>query len=170
MDSTSSIPDLNDRRYEYYPLDAGREVTLLPDEYELVLNPLSGLTLLIDWERRHVKAECCFDDLELPLIKQLLDDWPSYTPYEKLFPLVFSDTLVQQMRACLLEAQERNHQAMLTLTLEPLRTILKRCQERLGLFHLQIDAVYQHGYRLMRATSIKQHSEQEGDHRNALSL
>jgi hypothetical protein len=163
MGSTHSIADFNHQRYHAYPLDAGREVSLLPHGHSIVLNTLSGLMLLIDWEHRQVKAECCFDDLELPLIWQLFDDWPSYTPYEKCFPLLFSEPIAQQMRACLLEAQERNHQAMLTCILGPLRTVLHRCQDRLGLFDLCIASVFQHGYRLIRASSSTQPDAQEGD-------
>jgi hypothetical protein len=162
MGRTTSIANLDNQRYTYYPLDAGRDAMLLPDEHEVVVNTLSGLTLLIDWENRRVKAECHFDDLELPLIRLLLDDWPSYTPYEKLFPLLFSDPVVQQMRSCLLDALERNNKAMLTEILGPLRTVLHRCQDRLSLLDLRIAALYQHGYRLMRASSSRQQSEQEG--------
>jgi hypothetical protein len=162
MGRTNSIANLDNQRYHYYPLDAGRDITLLPDEHEVVVNTLSGLTLLIDWERRRVKAECQFDDLELPLIRLLLDDWPSYTPYEKLFPLLFSETVAQQMRACLVDAVERNDKAMLNEILGPLRTVLHRCQDRLGLLDLRIAALYQHGYRLVRASSLGQPHEQEG--------
>lgn len=170
MGSTNSIATLDNQRYAYYPLDAGRDVTLLPDEHEIVLNTLSGLTLLIDWENRRVKAECRFDDMELPLIRQLLDDWPSYTPYEKLFPLLFSDPIAQQMRTCLLEAVDRNDKAMLTSIVGPLRTVLLRSQDRLGLFDLRIAALYQHGYRLIRASSTVQPDEQEGDQQDELPL
>jgi hypothetical protein len=162
MGSTTSIPTLDHQRYHYYLLDAGQGVTLLPEQHAIVLNTLSGLTVLIDWERHKVKAECHFDDLELPLIRLLLDDWPSYTPYEKCFPLLFSDTVAQQMRSCLLDAQERNDKAMLNEILGPLRTVLLRCQDRLGLFDLRIAALYQQGYRLVRASSLGQLHEQEG--------
>lgn len=170
MGSTNSITTLINQRYDYYPLDAGREVTLLPHEHEIVVNTLSGLTLLIDWENRRVKAECRFDDMEVPLIRHLLNDWPSYTPYEKLFPLLFSDIVAQQMRACLLEAVDRNDKAMLTSIVGPLRTVLLRCQDRLSLFDLRIAALYQHGYRLIRASSTMQPDEQEGGQQDDLPL
>ncbi|SRR5581483_1041689 len=160
MDSTRIIADPDDKRYEYYPLENDYE-HLLPDEHELVLNTDSGYLVLIDWDQRRLRAEYQITDLEFLVIKQLLDDWPIVTPYEKLLPLIFSERLTEQIRQCLQEAQQTGSTRMYALALDPLRTILKGCQKLLEAFHIKISAVYQRGYRLIEAK--EQDERQEGD-------
>ncbi len=159
MGSTRIIADL-EGYYEYYPLDTEHE-RLLPHEHEIVLNTVSGQCTLVDWEHRRFQGECHFVDPELALIKQLLDDWPKMTPYETFVRLLFSDQLASLILQCLREAQESGNHVMIAVALEPLRAILKHCHGSLRLFHLQITAVYQQGYRLIQAKP--QDDQQESD-------
>jgi hypothetical protein len=159
MGSRHSIADREHAWYEYYPLDAGQGVSVLPDEHEVVLNTVSGRLTLVDWERRIFRAECLFEDTELPLIKRLLDDWPAYTPYLRLLTLISeepADLIEDRLEA----AQESGNREALDRLLEPLRARLKGCQDRLALCGLKIAAVYQHGYRLIRrAVTMPQGAE-----------
>jgi hypothetical protein len=156
MGSNDSIIEVYDERYQYYPLDASREGTLLADEHEIVLNTVSGQTTLVDWEHRRIKAECRFDEQELPLIRTLLNDWPSYTPYERLLPLLVTEELAEQLIHCIEEAREREDKIMFDVALQPLRSVLQRCQDRLALFGIQIAAIYRHGYRLIKLSELQQ--------------
>jgi hypothetical protein len=163
MGSNDSIVEVYDQRYQYYPLDAGREVRLLAYEHEIVLNTVSGQTTLVDWKSYHFKAESRFDEQELPLIRTLLNDWPSYTPYEKLMPLLVTEELAEQLIHCIEEARERKDRTMFDVALQPLRSVLQRCQDRLALFGIQIAAVYPHGYRFIQMKELQQLA-QEGPH------
>ncbi len=145
MDSTDSIRNLDGEQYEYYPLDTATGYALLPDEHELVVNKRSGKVTLVNWERRRFLAESSFTDQELPLVRTLLSDWPSYVPYEKILVLV-SDELQQ---AILQRLEEARQMKTLETVLEPVRSILKECQERVNLFGINIAAVYEHGYLLI---------------------
>jgi hypothetical protein len=149
MGSKRSIHNREHNWYEYYPLDAGRGVSLLPTDQELVLNTISGRLTLVDWERRTFRAECLFDDDELPLIKTLLGDWPTYTSYLRLLVLISEEPAIQ-INERLEAARASGRREPLDALLHPLRARLKGCQDRLSLFGLKIAAVYQQGYLLIR--------------------
>lgn len=141
-------------RHEYYTLDIGSEPPhrLLEEEHELVVNTVTGHVTLVDWKEQHFKAQCSFTGLELPLIRQLCEDWPEITPYEEFISHLFSSSLAAQMYACLRTARERGDRAVFAITLEPVRVMLSQCQERLRTLGLQIINVPERGYHLIALT------------------
>ncbi|QBD82458.1 hypothetical protein EPA93_43375 [Ktedonosporobacter rubrisoli] len=145
--------------YEYYPLETG-ETALLPQETELVINTRSGHALLIDWERRVVGAEMYFAPFELPLIQILLHAWPSYVEYSKCIRTLIPDPrLAEQFVQCIGAALETQNKLVLNVALEPLRTVLYGCNERLNVIGLEIAAVYESGYLL-----TKRHERDNQEH------
>src|SRR5690348_8607071 len=85
-------------RYEYYTLDTGSQPPnrLLAEEHQLVVNLMTGHVTLVDWKEQLFQAQCSFSGLELPLIRQLYEDWPEITPYEDCIAHLFSSILAAQ--------------------------------------------------------------------------
>ena len=156
MGSTESIFHERSGPYEYYPLDV-REIALLPDEHEIVVNPKNGLALLIDWDLREVRADCQFEPQACKVIMKLLNDWPRYVPYEKLLPLIESEPYA--------EIAERIEAARLTDTLEPviapLVAILDQSKAALAHLGLAIYPMLEHGYLLISCNDTSQWNGQD---------
>lgn len=139
MSNTNTIRTMDDERYEYCPLDTSVGHALLPPEHELVMNKVSGKVTLVDWERRRFVSDSSFTDEELPLILTLLNDWPSYVPYEKMLILT-SDETPEQIAQRVEEAHTTN---TLATILTPVRSLLTACNEHMHLFSIDIAAFYE---------------------------
>jgi hypothetical protein len=156
MDSANSIPrfdhvpDQFEHPYEYYRLDTGT-IRLVPKKCEVVLNTTSGLALLLNWAERRVLAETEVNGMALPVLKKLLDDWPSYVEYDKLLSALFAqnETLVTQFLTCIEQARENQDDTLLAVALQPLRDVLIDCKMDVRLLGIDITAVVGYGYRLV---------------------
>jgi hypothetical protein len=158
MDSANSIPrfdhvpDQFEHPYEYYRLNTGRSINqLVPPQCEVVLNINSGLALLINWEEKRVLAETEVNGQALPVLKKLLDDWPSYVEYDPLISILFAqdETLVTKFMTCIEHARESKDSTLLDVALQPLRDVLMDCKTEMRLLGIDITAVVGYGYRLV---------------------
>ncbi|HLI87673.1 MAG TPA: hypothetical protein VKV37_03215 [Ktedonobacteraceae bacterium] len=156
MGSRNSIPHRDSGPYEYYPLDV-REIALIPDEHEIVVNPKNGLALLVDWDLREVRADSQFEPEACKVIMKLLNDWPAFVPYEKLLPLISHEAPAQ--------IAERIEAARFADTLEqviaPLVTILDQCKPTLARLGLAIYPMLEHGYLLISCNDTSQWNGQD---------
>ena len=132
--------------YDYFPLDVREDIRLLPDEHELVINRMTGQFMLVNWERRRLLVEAIFTEQVCRVMQTLLEGWPSYVPYERVLQVMHPQELphhiVQEIETA------RREEAMDTV-LEPVRTLLEACQERMNRFGIKLVAVYEHGYLLI---------------------
>jgi hypothetical protein len=156
MGSTESIPHRGSGPYEYYPLDV-REIALIPDEHEIVINPNNGLALLVDWDLREVRADSRFEPEACKVIMKLLNDWPAFVPYEKLLPLISNEEPAQ--------IAERIEAARFADTVEqviaPLAAILDKSKPALAHLGLAIYPMLEHGYLLISQSDSSQWNGQD---------
>jgi hypothetical protein len=156
MGSTESILHRDSGPYEYYPLDV-REIALLPDEHEVVLNPRNGLALLIDWEMREVRADSHFEPQAIPVIMKLLNDWPAFVPYSKLFPLISPEpvpVIVERIET----AREKD---TLEQVIAPLVAILEQAKPALARLGLVAYPMPEQGYLLISKSDPSQQDDRE---------
>jgi hypothetical protein len=158
MDSPNSIsqfdhlPDQFEHPYEYYKLNTGRSINrLVPEKCEVVLNTNSGLVLLINWEEHRILAETEVNGAVLPILKKLLDDWPSYVEYDRLIRILFAqnETLATQFILCIEDARETQNSTLLDVALQPLRDVLIDCKTEMRWLGIDVTAVIGYGYRLI---------------------
>jgi hypothetical protein len=156
MGSIKSILHRDSGPYEYYPLDV-RELALLPDEHEVVLNPKNGLALLIDWDMREVRADTHFEPQACKVMMKLLSDWPSFVPYSKLLPLISPEPVPV--------IAERIEAARATDTLEqviaPLLAILESCKPALARLGVAVFPMPEQGYLLINRMGASEQNQQD---------
>jgi hypothetical protein len=156
MGSIKSILHRDSGPYEYYPLDV-RELALLPDEHEVVLNPKNGLALLIDWDMREVRADTHFEPQACKVMMKLLSDWPSFVPYSKLFPLISPEpvpVIVERIET----AREKD---TLEQVIAPLVAILEQAKPALSRLGLVAYPMPEQGYLLISKSDPSQQNGRE---------
>jgi hypothetical protein len=156
MGSTESIFHERSGPYEYYPLDV-REIALLPDEHEIVINPKNGLALLIDWDMREVRADTHFEPQACKVIMKLLNDWPAFVPYSKLLPLISPapvPVIIERIEA----AREKD---TIEQVIAPLVAILEQCKPALARLGLVAYPMPEQGYLLISKSDPSQQNGQD---------
>jgi len=143
-----------------------KEIALLPEQHTVVVNRLSGGITLVDWRNGRFLAHHSLNDDQLPAVLYLLEEWPSYVPYEKMLHRYGNELTVQQIEDIerikvsgyageteeekALDQQARERIAPL---MNPLHTILASCNLCLPEFGIKIAAVMDCGPILMKTTN-----------------
>src|SRR5207253_1213361 len=68
-----------------------------PKGHGLVADRLSCSITYVDWQSRQFVSSCGLNDTAFPVILTLLERWPSYVPYEMLFPLLDGELKDQEV-------------------------------------------------------------------------
>jgi hypothetical protein len=134
-----------------------REIALLPDEHEVVLNPRNGLALLIDWEMREVRADTRFEQEAIRVMMKLLNDWPAFVPYSKLFPLISPEpvpVIIERIET----AREKDTREQV---IAPLVAILEQCKPALARLGLVAYPMPEQGYLLISTSDPSQQNGRE---------
>lgn len=154
-----------------------RDISLLPEHHTLVVNLLTGGVTLVNWQSGRFLAHTTFDDDQLPILLTLLEQWPSYVPIEKFFPLVGIAPIEQ-----LLDDLERvrvsgykgetEHEHTLDLlareriqpVLQPLRSLIASCIPTLNTcFGITIASILDTGPILHRYIPFRSAAEQPSE-------
>jgi len=73
------------QRFQQFSLRISQDFSLLRARHSLVVDRLLGTILLVNWQDEQVLNNCeVRDDEQFALILTLLEQWPSYVPYERL--------------------------------------------------------------------------------------
>ena len=129
--------------YETFSLSQAG-LTLLADGQSIVINDETGQAILVDWQERRFLAEAYFNESELPVIADLLYDWPSYAPYQKLLTAISEWTPEQATQAI----DTARTDETLPAVLAGVQSVLDACRDRLQRFGLEAVPVQQRGYLL----------------------
>ncbi len=125
--------------------------------------------LLIDWQNEQVVGNCeVMDDEPFALVLTLLEQWPSYTPYERLLQqlgITLTDQQIddlEQLRTSgkANESEEERRQdeqarARLQPVLQTLRDLLHACKVYLNDYGIDIAAVADYGPLLVRYSETR---------------
>lgn len=136
------------KQFEYYSLDTKAGFALLSDAQEIVLDEQTGYVVLIDWANRLLIVGTMLAPQEIPLVILLFDRWPSYVPYEHLMQLLADSVSEETPIQVALAVEEAREAGTLDRVLEPLRSLLSSCNERLSLLGLQATETIGYGYRI----------------------
>jgi hypothetical protein len=151
-------------RFKQFSLRVAPAFSLLPPRHSLVVDRLLSTMLLIDWQNEQVVGNCeVMDDEQFALVLTLLEQWPSYVPYERLLQqlgIVLTSQQIEDLehlrtsrRACGSEEERRqDEQARMRIrpVLQTLRDLLHNCKIYLQDFGLDIGAVADYGPLLIR--------------------
>lgn len=150
-------------RFKKFSLQS-KHLSLLPERQSLMVDRLTGTLTLVDWQQEQFLDSC--DDLsdeQFSLLLTLLEQWPSYVPYEKLLGQLGIQLTVQDIddlerirvseRADESEEEQRQDEqarARLQPALRTLRDLLRDCKPCLWDLCLDVVAVMDCGPLLMR--------------------
>ena len=145
-----------------------QEVALLPEQQTLVVDQILGGITLVDWRSGRFLAHTNVSDQQLPVILYLLEEWPSYIPFEKVLHRCGLELTAQQLedierikvagyagesdeeKALDKEARQR-----IVPFMKPIRTLLAGCNPHLREFGIIVAEVLDCGPLLMKAANKK---------------
>lgn len=156
-------------RFKQFSLRVSPVFSLLPPRHSLVVDRLLSTMLLIDWQNEQVVGNCeGMDDEQFALVMALLEQWPSYIPYERLLQQLGIELTEQQIedleqlrtsgRANEPEEERRKDEqarARLQPVLRTLRDLLHGCKIYLNDYGIDIAAVADYGPLLVRYSETR---------------
>jgi len=146
MTSTDSIPM---ERFSYHSLHLSTGLPLLEATQQLVLDQLTGYSMVIDWQAEMIRSATTFTREELAVVFALASDWPSYVPYEALMTNEAGERLITPS-----QIDDARATRYLEKLIAPLTTLIETCCTKLQALDLDISEVDQYGYRLTRKGKI----------------
>lgn len=146
-----------------------RDISLLPEHHTLVVNLVASGVTLVNWQSGCFLAHTTFNEDQLLILLTLLEQWPSYVPIEKFFPLVGitpTEQLIDDLERVRVSGYkgETEHEHALDLlarerlepVLQPLRTLISSCKPALNTcFGITITSILDTGPILTRYSQMK---------------
>ncbi len=153
-----------DERFKKFALRVASDVYVLPEQHSLVADELTGQLWLVNWQAQHFLAVCDgLSDEQFSLVLLLLEQWPSYVPYEHLLRHIGIEPSRQDLDdlECVRvsgraneseekQAQEAAARARIEPLLRTLRELLGDCRACLQPLGIAITAVLDYGLLLTR--------------------
>jgi hypothetical protein len=156
-------------RFKQFSLRVNQDFYLLPERHSLVVDSLLSTILLVDWRNEQVLGNCeVMDDEQFALVLTLLEQWPSYVPYERLLRqlgILLQAQDIEDLERLRVSgradeseeelAQDEQAGARLQPILQTLRDLLHDCKPYLHEFGIDIGAVMDYGPVLTRYVEAK---------------
>ncbi len=143
MTSIDSIPT---ERFSYHSLHLSTGLPLLEATQQLVLDQLTGYSMVIDWQQQTIQSATPFTKEELAVVFALASDWPSYVPYEALMTNEAGERLTTPS-----QIDDARAARYLETLIAPLKALIETCRTKLQALDLDISEIDQYGYRLVAA-------------------
>lgn len=151
-------------RFQQFSLRISQDFYLLPARHSLVVDRLLSTMLLVNWQdEQMINNGEVMDDEQFALVLTLLEQWPSYVPYERLLKqlgILLSEEDIKDLERVRgsgrkdeseeERVQDEQARARLQPALQTLRDVLYGCKISLHDFGIDIMAVLDCGLLLTR--------------------
>ncbi len=153
-------------RLKQFSLRVTQDLYVLPEWHSLVADRKLCMLLLVNWQDEQVLGICdALSDEQFSLVLTLLEQWPSYVPYECLLtqlgiPLTTQDIEdLEHLRTSGREDEPEEEQARARVrpVLQTLRDLLSECKLSLHDLGIDIGAVKDYGPLLTRDVATARH-------------
>lgn len=141
MTSIDSIPM---ERFSYHSLHLSTGLPLLDATQQLVLDQLTGYSMVIDWQQQTIRSAITFTKEELAIVFTLASTWPSFAPYETLMSNETGEGITPS------QIDDARSARYLETLIAPLKELIRTCRVKLQTLAIDIREIDQYGYRLTR--------------------